>query len=164
METLHYLVVTPSLCVAYDSTNKWLYNQWLGPHTPESVRWAAETIFCCLAAHPCTKMLSDHSQLQGNWQRAIPTIVQQNFERLAQQGIRYLAWVYSCEYADRLAMEHLLPQLSQPVVNIFDEVAAACDWLAHRGLKDSCSGGSLRNEPTGPPLLDKPCSQLGRQE
>ncbi|RZK26437.1 MAG: hypothetical protein EOO63_14680, partial [Hymenobacter sp.] len=73
--------------MSYDTVNKWLYNQWLGLHDGESVRSAAEHIFTCLATHPCTKMLSDHSLLHGNWQPAIPSVVQQNFERLATHGV-----------------------------------------------------------------------------
>ena len=131
MEELHCLVVTPALLVSYDTTNQWLYNQWLGLHDKESVRLSAEAIFCCLATHPCTKMLSDHSLLQGDWKPAIASVVQQNFERLAGGGVIYVAWVCSLEYADRVAMEQLVRQLSRPVVNLFDDVASACEWLAH---------------------------------
>ncbi|RZJ95065.1 MAG: hypothetical protein EOO60_01500 [Hymenobacter sp.] len=129
METLQYLVVTPSLCVAYDTTNRWLYNQWLGMHDKESIRLGAEAIFACLAAHPCTKMLSDYSQLKGDWRPDVSAVVYRNFERLTEHGISYVAWVCSFEYADRMAMEQLLRELAQPTISLFDEVASAYDWL-----------------------------------
>jgi hypothetical protein len=131
MKTLHYLVVTPTLCVAYDTTNQWLYSQWLGVHDRESVRLSAETIFSCLDKHPCIKMLSDHSMLQGDWQPAIPAVVQHNFERLAAHGVRYVAWVHSFEYSDLIAMERVVRNMAQPLVGLFDEVASAYDWLVH---------------------------------
>ncbi|RZK31090.1 MAG: hypothetical protein EOO63_05040 [Hymenobacter sp.] len=91
MEEQHCLVIIPSLCVFCDTTNQWLYKQWLGRHDKESVRLAAEAIFSCLTTHPRTKMLSDHSLLQGDWKPASPSVVQQNFERLAEHGALYLA-------------------------------------------------------------------------
>jgi hypothetical protein len=131
MKMLDYLVVTPSLCVAYDTANQWLYNQWLGVHDKESVRLSAETIFSCLATYPCIKMLSDHSLLQGDWQPAIPAVVQHNFERLASHGVRYVAWVHSFEYNDLVAMERVVRNMPEPLVGLFDEVASAYDWLLH---------------------------------
>jgi len=131
MEKLQYLLVTPSLRISYDTTNKWLYNQWLGLHDKESVRLAAEAIFSCLAQYPCLKMLSDHSLLQGDWQPAIPAVVQHNFERLAAHGVRYIAWVHSFEHNDLVAMERVVRNMPEPLVGLFDEVASAYDWLLH---------------------------------
>jgi hypothetical protein len=135
MEALQALVVTPTLCVAYDPPNQWLYAQWRGVHDTESVRAGAEAIFACLATHPCPKLLSDHSQLQGDWRPAIAPVVQRNFARLAAHGVSYVAWVCSWEYTDRVAMEQLLRQLSQPSVNLFDELASAYEWLAQRAAR-----------------------------
>ncbi len=131
MEVLRCLLTTPALTVSYDATNNWLYNQWQGQHNKESVRVSAEHIFTCLATQPCIKMLSDHSLLLGNWQAAISSVVQQNFERLATHGVVYVAWVCSFEYDDRIAMERVVRHASQPVVGLFDDVASAYDWLLH---------------------------------
>ena len=131
MQELQHLFVTSSLRISYDVTNKWLYNQWLGLHDKESVRRSAEAIFACLAQYPCLKMLSDHSLLQGDWQPAIPAVVQHNFERLAAHGVRYVAWVHSLDYNDLVAMERVVRNMPEPLVGLFDEVASAYDWLLH---------------------------------
>jgi hypothetical protein len=131
MEDLRCLLETPAITISYDTTNHLLYNQWHGLHDAASVRVCAEQIFACLAAYPCLKMLSDHSQLRGNWQPAIPSVVQQNFARLAAHGIRYVAWVHSFQPDDLLAMEKVVLHMAQPLVGLFDEVASAHDWLLH---------------------------------
>jgi hypothetical protein len=131
MENLHCLLATSSLTVSYDTATNWLYVQWQGLHDKESVRVCSEHIFACLTTHPCQKMLSDHSLLLGNWQAAIPSVVQHNFERLTAHGVGYVAWVHSLEYGDLVAMERVVRDISQPLVGLFDEVASAYDWLLH---------------------------------
>jgi hypothetical protein len=129
MEELHCLVDLPGLRVSCDEANGWLYNQWLGEHDEASVKHYAANICACLAAWPCTKILSDHSGLVGNWQGASPWVGRDYFDRLAQQGILYFAWVYNLGYYDRVAMEKTLFYTTRPVVAIFGDVASAYDWL-----------------------------------
>jgi hypothetical protein len=108
MEELRCLVDLPGLRVSRDEANGWLYNQWLGEHDEASVKYYAASICACLTARPCTKILSDHSGLVGNWQGASPWVGREYFDRLAQQGILYFAWVYNLGYYDRVAMEKTL--------------------------------------------------------
>lgn len=129
MEELGCLVDLPGLRVSCDEANGWLYNQWLGQHDEASVRQHAARIAACLRTRPCTKILSDHSSLLGNWERASPWIGREFFDRLAQQGILYFAWVYNLDYHDRMAMEKTLVYTTRPTVATFGDVAAAYDWL-----------------------------------
>ncbi len=131
MENLDCLLATPALIVSHDAENHWLYIQWCGPHDAESVRRCAESVFACLAMHPCPRVLSDHTQLQGDWQAAISSVVRQNFERLAAHGVEYVAWVHSYDYGDCMAMERVVRHTDRPIVGLCDDVALACDWLRH---------------------------------
>ena len=128
-KVLHCLRDTPSLCVFYDAANQWLYCQWLGQHDTASIRQSAETIFACLATQPCCKMLSDHSQLVGDWQAAAQGVVRRNFERLAAYGIVHVAWVCSLNCSDQAAMEQVLELTARPSVALFSDVASAYEWL-----------------------------------
>jgi hypothetical protein len=136
MEELCCLVDLPGLRVSRDEVNGWLYNQWLGAHDEASVKYHAASICACLTARPCTKILSDHSGLLGNWQGASPWVGREFFDRLAQQGILYFAWVYNLGYYDRVAMEKTLFYTVRPVVATFGDVASAYDWL--RSCPQSC--------------------------
>jgi hypothetical protein len=129
MDALRCLLATPTLCVWHDPVNDWLYNQWLGEHDEASVLVCTDAIEACLRAQPCPKILSDHSQLSGNWLTASPLVGQQGLARLAAQGVAYFAWVYSPCYRDRLAMERALSYSVVPFVNIFDNLADAYAWL-----------------------------------
>jgi hypothetical protein len=129
MEELRCLVDLPGLRVSCDEANGWLYNQWLGEHDEASVKHHAAGICACLRARPCTKILSDHSGLVGNWQGASPWVGRDYFDWLAQQGILYFAWVYNQGYYDRVAMEKTLFYTTRPIVAIFGDVASAYEWL-----------------------------------
>lgn len=129
MEELYCLVDLPGLRVSCDEANGWLYNQWLGEHDEASVRHHAASICASLTARPCTKILSDHSGLVGNWQSAAAWIGREYFDWLAQQGILYFAWVYNPGYYDQVAMDKALYYTTRPVVAVFGDLASAYDWL-----------------------------------
>ena len=67
--------------------------------------------------------------MTGNWEGAAPWVGREFFDRLAQQGILYFAWVHSLGYHDRVAMEKALFFAARPVVATFGDVASAYDWL-----------------------------------
>jgi hypothetical protein len=126
---LHCLLDTPGLRVFYDKNRGWLYNQWLGIHNIWSVQKGAGEICACLHAHSYTRILSDYSGLVGSWQADAPWITRAYFDRLAAQGIMYFAFVCHDEYHDRALLTQLLHDVKYPVVDIFDDVASAYDWL-----------------------------------
>jgi len=129
MEEMCCLFDSPGLRVSYDAANGWLYNQWIGEHTSATIKEGAEAVYACLSRQPCTKILSDHGLLLGNWQEATAWVGQQNFARLAAQGVTHFAWVHSPLYADRAAMEHTLFFAKMPRVVIFGDMLSAYDWL-----------------------------------
>jgi hypothetical protein len=129
MEELRCLLNSPGLRVSYDVPNGWLYNQWRGTHDEASIKMHAAGIATCLAAQPCSKILSDHSELIGTWYGIAPWIGGHYFEHLATLGVTHFAWVYTAGYCDRVAMERACFLLACPVVAIFSDVASAYDWL-----------------------------------
>jgi hypothetical protein len=129
MEALHCLQDTIGLRVSYDSANAWLYNQWRGPHDEGSIKIGAHLIYDCLTQVPCSKILSDHSEVIGNWQGAAPWVGRHYFDNLAERGVTHFAWVYAPGYYDRVAMERSCFFLTRPVVAIFHDLAAAYYWL-----------------------------------
>jgi hypothetical protein len=129
MEKLNCLLDTPGLRVFYDEANNWLYNQWLGVHDEQSVKESVSDI--CSLIHTCsfTRILSDHSGLVGSWQGSVPWITRTYFDQLAAQGVTYFAWVYNESYHNRMAIEQMRRDLKSPIVDIFEDVASAYEWL-----------------------------------
>ncbi|WP_460582113.1 hypothetical protein [Hymenobacter arcticus] len=140
MEELRCLLDSPGLRVSHDAPNGWLYNQWRGKHDAASIKMHADGVVACLAAQPCSKMLSDHSELIGAWHRMVPWIGGDYFDRLAALGVAHFAWVCAADYHDRIAMERACFLLPCPVVAIFSDVASAYDWLRRCPSKASPLG------------------------
>jgi len=132
MEELRCLFDSPGLRITYDARNEWLYNQWRGQHDEASVQAGGLQVYACLAQQPCTKVLSDHSELHGDWLQGDVRLSRYYFNRLAALGVVRFAWVYGPDYRDRAAMERACCLLTRPVVAIFDEVASAYEWLQQR--------------------------------
>lgn len=123
------LVNTPLLAIHHDVANGWLYNEWRGIHSAQTVPVCAAHIFACLDATKCQKMLSDHTDLTGDWQSVARHVGREAFEQTAARGVRAIAWVYGPDYHDQLAM-HLAERVTtRPAVAIFGDVASAYLWL-----------------------------------
>ncbi|MDJ0364107.1 hypothetical protein QMK33_03000 [Hymenobacter sp. H14-R3] len=120
---------SPGLRVSHDAPNGWLYSQWRGTHDAASIKMHAEGLAACLAAQPCSKILSDHSELTGTWHGVVPWVGGYYFDRLAALGVAHFAWVCAAGYPDRTAMERACFLLPRPVVAIFSDLASAYDWL-----------------------------------
>jgi hypothetical protein len=130
MEYRCCLLDTPGLVVHYCSTQQCLFNEWRGLHTPVTVRESAAFIISCLKAHPCTRILSDHTALRGDWLEAAPWVGGPLFGRLARLGIRYFAWVPAADNpADCAAMLAACAEARWPVVHFFPAVPEAQAWL-----------------------------------
>ncbi|OON69302.1 hypothetical protein B0919_08405 [Hymenobacter sp. CRA2] len=114
----------------YDAVQQCLFSEWTGRHDQASVRKYCEQILSCLYAHPVGKILSDHSQLQGEWHEAASWVGTRMFSRFAALGVGHVAWVAAQQnQADRSAMEAALRAADYPVVSIFDDVDSAYSWL-----------------------------------
>jgi hypothetical protein len=129
MKELSCLLDTPRLRAFYDEANGWLYNQWLDVSDEQSFREDATALSIRLPTLACTKVLSDHSSLVGNWQGAVPWATRAHFDCLAAQGITYFAWVCNKSYHNRTTMEQALYDLERPIADIFRDVDSAYEWL-----------------------------------
>ena len=129
---LHCLLDTPLLTICHDTSNGWLYNQWKGSHTYDTVFICVEHILACLDATACTKMLSDHTQLTGDWEKAASRLGSESFGQVAVRGVSAVAWVYGPDYRDLVAMRLTQHVAEKPTIAIFDDVATACIWLQQR--------------------------------
>jgi hypothetical protein len=93
------------------------------------VQQGAGAICACLHTHSYTRILSDHSGLVGSWQEEAPWMSRAYFDRLAAQGIRYFAFICHNGYYDRALLTHVLHDVKRPIVDMFDDVISAYEWL-----------------------------------
>jgi hypothetical protein len=125
------LLDTRQLTVHHDVVNDWLYSQWKGRHNAETVPVCAAHVFACLEVTKCQKLLSDHTELTGDWQAVAMRVGSEALAQTAARGVRAIAWVYGPDYHDQLAMHLAVSVATRPVIAIFDDVASACQWLQH---------------------------------
>lgn len=123
------LLDVSSLCITHDQCNKWLYVDWKGPQSTESVRWGCGQLQTFLRSTGCHKVLNDNTNATGDWEKAARWIGQEFLPVLASAGLHYLAWVHSPNYLSRRAMEITLSFVTTPVVVSFADMAGAYAWL-----------------------------------
>lgn len=88
-------------------------------------------IMACLEGTACQKILSDHTEFDGNWKQLALRGGQLFFAHLAARGVAAFAWVHGPNYHDLETM-HLAQEMAvQPTIAIFDDVATAYHWLKH---------------------------------
>ncbi|WP_133273182.1 hypothetical protein [Hymenobacter radiodurans] len=130
MPGLEVLLNTPSICIAYDHCNQWLYVDWKGEQCELSIRAGCQALLECLQRTKCQKMLNDNSNLEGPWQEASRWLDEAFFHKLADAGLHYLAWVYSPNYLSRGIIDDALSCVSKPMVVSFEDLASAYTWLS----------------------------------
>ncbi|GGF26928.1 hypothetical protein [Hymenobacter cavernae] len=120
---------TPGLAIFYDPDQQWLYVEWKGEHNAVSAQRGGEQVLQLLQTRPCSKMLNDNSQVTSEWQQGARWVGEQYYSLLAEQGIRFVAWVCPRNWAARKSMGTAMLFVTKPVVILFDDVACAYAWL-----------------------------------
>ena len=130
MVGLEILLNTPSLCLAYDYCNQWLYADWKGQQDKLSVQAGCQQVLEWVRRTQCQKMLNDNSSLTGHWEEPSRWLGEDFFMSLAEAGLHYLAWVHSPNYLSRRALDDALSFVSEPMIVSFEDVASAYTWLS----------------------------------
>jgi hypothetical protein len=74
-------------------------------------------------------MLSDNSQVSGNWDKSASWVGGYYYEQLAELGVQSVAWLCPPHWSARKSMETAMQFVGQPVVMLFDDMATAYAWL-----------------------------------
>jgi hypothetical protein len=111
----------------------WLYVDWKGWHTAESVQEGCEAMLACLRTSGLTKVLNDNSHGVGDWYGAADWTARDWFPRMEAAGLRHFAWVESASRvsrrsADRTVAEARLDQ----IIHRFTDRRSAEEWLAQQ--------------------------------
>ncbi|AYA38053.1 hypothetical protein D3Y59_14000 [Hymenobacter oligotrophus] len=116
--------------IQFDPLNDWLYVNWLGNQTEESVRAGATKILEYVQQERTRKVLNDNSYVTGMWGGAAEWIGQELMPALSAAGLEYAAWVYSPDIYSRLSTDSSLQHVTGGVIVLpFDDVATAGSWL-----------------------------------
>lgn len=118
------------LATAYDATNGWVYNNWMGYQTLPGIVAGADACLNPLRDHRCAYLLNDNRQVIGPWDHAVDWIVTDWAPRALAQGLTHFANVVSPESMAALSAEAMRlgldGQLQMRMFGDFDEAKA---WL-----------------------------------
>lgn len=129
---MEHLYDTPPLSIAYDAEHAWLYVEWKGAHNAQSAVTGGELVLRYLQQRPCQKMLNDNSQVTSDWEGGARWVGGSYYLLLAQQGMRFVAWVAPPHWSARKSMDTAMQFVTQPMVVLFDDVASAHAWLVRQ--------------------------------
>lgn len=118
------------LASAYDAENGWVYNNWFGSQTLESVQQGAEACLEVLAATKCSYLLNDNRLVAGPWSQATEWIATIWMPRAVAVGLTHFAHIISPEPLARLSAENMRHRIKNAFrMQIFEELAQAEAWL-----------------------------------
>ncbi|QIX60206.1 hypothetical protein HER32_02980 [Hymenobacter sp. BT18] len=126
---MHTFYDTPSLSIAFDEENQWLYVEWKGQHDAVSAKKGGELVLHYLQSCSCYKMLNDNSQVTSEWEKGARWVGGHYYTTLAEKGIRFVAWICPPHWPARKSMETAMLFVTQPMVVLFDDVASGYSWL-----------------------------------
>jgi hypothetical protein len=148
---LQPLVTLPSLHLSIDSAQRWLYAEWRGEQTEETIRQGCELVLHYLEQQQCSKILNDNSTATGDWSAMAKWLATHFLPQAAERGLQYVASVYASgitsRYSTALALDYF--RQDAPWALAFDDLALACTWLERCAPRPSVPPAYPR--PVGPP-------------
>ena len=118
------------LTLSFDYTHNWLYADWRGEQTLETVQTGSTQMVEQLRLERCEKLLNDNRSVHGMWVDGSEWIARELPPRLEAAGLRYVAWVYSPDVFSRLSAQQALAGSGARFLTLaFEDVSAARAWL-----------------------------------
>ncbi|UOQ78700.1 hypothetical protein MUN84_09280 [Hymenobacter sp. 5516J-16] len=117
------------ISIYFDYSNDWLYADWTGDQSGESVKAGALRMLDLLRQEQCHKVLNDNRRVTSMWLDASEWGGTEWFPAMAEAGLEYFAWIYSPNVYSRLSTDLTLQHTTRPVVLPFDNPETAESWL-----------------------------------
>ena len=124
-------VPTPSfLTTEYDQSNNWIYNDWQGLLSTDTVRQGCLDILQVLQRTRCPYMLNDNRKVLGSWKQANEWIEHTWMPQALAAGLRYHAHVVAPGVFGQASAEDLHLRVSAHFsIRLFEDLAEAQQWL-----------------------------------
>ncbi len=118
------------LAISYDAENRWIYNNWFGAQTLESVKQGADACLALMLDYKCSLLLNDNRLVAGPWSQATDWIINNWMPRAMAAGLTHFAHVISPEPLARLSAENMRHRIDGAFqMQIFEQALKAEEWL-----------------------------------
>jgi hypothetical protein len=118
------------LSITYDAANKWVYSNWLGYQTYDSVVSGAEACLVSLQENQCPYLLNDNRHLLGLWDEAVGWTITDWVPRVIELGLTHFAHVVNPDSMATLTADSLYHGVHRRLkMRVFDDIEIAKAWL-----------------------------------
>lgn len=128
------LYSSAGLDIAYNRLHQYMYCNWKGAHTPESLRAGTEVLLTLLKTQACDRVLMDNRGVKGAYGAASRWVKLGLLAALQTYGLARVSWLVSSDPLLHFANALSLRQVSEEgsFVRSFSDENAAKLWLLER--------------------------------
>jgi hypothetical protein len=115
--------------VEYNVLTDTVIANWRGEQSEETIMKGYEVILQKIKDHYAKALLDDHKDISGLWVGASEWIARQWFPRARQQGLKFIAFIFSEHKFSNMSTDKTLKLIDSPHVQGFHLKIAAKKWL-----------------------------------
>jgi hypothetical protein len=118
------------LDVEYNPEYKYLYANWKGFQTFETIKQGGEKILELLQTKGARKLLNDNTSVSGPFTNESQEWAAKNwFPRMMKAGLTHFAWIFSSNVFAVLSAEKTLTAFESKTSKAFEDFKAAQQWI-----------------------------------
>lgn len=119
------------ITIKYDEANNWIYTNWKGVQTIDTIKQGCEQILLAIKSKGCHKVLNDNTNVKGTWTHAREWVADHWFPRVIKAGLRELAYVYSPDVFSKFSTDSLLKRTDTNSFKsaTFNSLEEGANWL-----------------------------------
>lgn len=119
------------LTIDTDTANRWVFADWMGYLTAESIRTGAAAYTAAVAKAKFSCVLNDTRSVRGPWDHSMDWVINTWAPNAAAAGLKYFAMVSTPESLADGSAANFYAQLTSFHAEVFDNLSTAREWL-HR--------------------------------
>lgn len=116
--------------ISYEPSGKYLYANWLGFQSEESVKNGCNLMLEQLIKKNCSKVLNDNTKVTGPWQSATEWVATVWFPKMENAGLKHFSWVFSSNIFAELSAKKAMP--ASDIVKSFNSLTAGKQWVVEQ--------------------------------
>jgi len=129
MEELKTSLGRTYLTIETDHKNRWIFVDWQGYLTAESIKTGAKTYTAALAESGFSCVLNDTRSVRGPWDHSMDWVINEWAPNAASAGLRHFAMVTTPETLADSSAANFYAQLTAFHAEVFDNLEDAQQWL-----------------------------------
>ena len=123
------------LTIDTDTANRWVFTDWMGYLTAESIRTGAAAYTAALATSKFNCVLNDTRSVRGPWDHSMDWVINTWAPDAAAAGLKYFALVSTPESLADGSAANFYAQLTAFHAEVFDNLSTARAWLLRMQAK-----------------------------